>query len=101
MVTTDHQAGRITTVGTLPNAVLAADLMRWLVPRRPWPGLPPSVTVHSATNGAGRRIHIVHNWSWTPQRIGLPHPMGDLLSGDADAVDSIALGAWDVRVLAE
>ena len=100
VVTTDHQASRITTVGTLPNAVLAADLIAgWC------PGGPGRVCRRQSPSFRDQRrrtrIHIVHNLSWTPQRIGLPHPMGDLLSGDADSVDSIALGAWDVRVLAE
>ena len=35
VVSTEHGKGRITTVGTLPNAALAADLFRWLVPRSP------------------------------------------------------------------
>ena len=101
IVTTDHDAGRITTVGTLPNEALAADLVRWLVPSRPWPDLPNAVTAHSATNAAGRRVHVVHNWGWTPQRVALPAPMHDLLSDGAAAVDTLDLGAWDVRVLAE
>ena len=82
VVTTDHGRGRITTVGTLPNPALAADLARWLVqdaqPR--WGDLPSSVTVHSATNGAGERIHVVHNWNWAPARVTLPTPMTDLLA---------------------
>jgi beta-galactosidase len=101
-VTIDHQAGRITTIGTLPNQALAADLMRWLVPERPWGNLPPSVTAHSATNAAARRIHVLHNWSWQPATIELPDAMVDLL-GDADAekVKALELGPWDVRVLGE
>jgi beta-galactosidase len=103
VVTTDHGRGRITTVGTLPNPALAADLTRWLVPesRQVWGELPPSVTVHSATNGAGERIHVVHNWSWTPARITLPTPMTDLLTDPPDAIDELSLGPWDVHVLAE
>lgn len=101
VVTHRHHAGRITTVGTLPNPVLAHDLLSWLVPTRPWTGLPPSVTAHSATNAAGRRIHVVHNWSWTPQRVGLPQPMSDLLATDTGTLDNVDLGPWDVRVLAE
>jgi beta-galactosidase len=101
VVTTEHQAGRITTVGTLPNEALAGDLVRWLVPQRAWPALPESVTVRSATNRAGRRIHVVHNWSWDPVRVDLPSRLTDLLTEVPTTVDTVDLGPWDVRVLAE
>ena len=54
VVSTEHGDGRITTVGTVPNAALAADLLRWLAPgsTSAWDALPPSVTVRSATNRA-------------------------------------------------
>ena len=105
VVSTEYQGGRITTVGTLPNETLAADLVRWLVPPATWPGLPESVTVHSATNAAGRRIHVVHNWSWESTQIELPEPLTDLLSDAAEAGEpaepssTLDLGPWDVRVL--
>ena len=103
VVSTDYQAGRITTVGTLPNESFAADLLRWLAPLKRWADLPPSVTVHSAVNRAGRRIHVVHNWSWDAVTIEVPQPMTDLLAA-ADAADPLTvldLGPWDVRVLGE
>ena len=101
VVTTDHGRGRITTVGTLPNPALAADLDPVAGPERQrgWGQLPPSVTVHSATNGAGERIHVVHNWSWTAD---------ESHAADADdrpahrrelRLEEVDLGAWDVRVL--
>jgi beta-galactosidase len=103
VVTTEHGRGRITTVGTLPNPALAADLARWLVqqPNKIWGDLPPSVTVHSATNDAGERIHVVHNWNWAPARITLPTPMTDILADSPDPIDELALGPWDVHVLVE
>ena len=104
VVTTDHGQGRITTVGTLPNAELAADLIGWLVPTQehPWIGRPSSTTVHSATNAAGDRIHVVHNWAWEPATVTLPAPMLDVLAeGSAERLDVIRLGPWDVRVLRE
>jgi beta-galactosidase len=103
VVSSERGRGRITTVGTVPNDVLAADLARWLSPvqNQSWGSLPPSVTVNSATNGAGERIHVIHNWSWTPVHLILPQNMTDLLA-DAEAPTSdLELGAWDVRVLAE
>lgn len=102
VTTTDHRAGQITVVGTLPDTQLSAALMRWLVPNTSiWTELPDSVTVHSASNAAGERIHIVHNWSWTPASVRLPIAMGDVLSSRSDAVSEIELGPWDVRVLVE
>jgi beta-galactosidase len=100
VVSTAHGRGRITTVGTLPNPDLAADLARWLAPKREvWGELPDSVTVSSATNARDERIHVVHNWAWEPVRLSLPRPMTDLLT-DASDLDQLDLGPWDVRVLA-
>lgn len=103
VVTTDHGRGRITTVGTLPNPALAADLTRWFAPdaHQAWGKLPPAATVHSATNGAGERIHVVHNWSWTPTTITLPSSMTDVLTNVPEPIDELALGPWDVHVLVE
>jgi beta-galactosidase len=103
-VTSEHEDGRITTVGTLPNPALAADLVRWLVPAttRDWPELPPSVTVRSATNRRGERIHVLHNWRWEPVSVALPRPMREVLNEQAASpVESLRLGAWDVQVLVE
>jgi beta-galactosidase len=104
VVSSEYGQGRITTVGTVPNPVLAADLVRWLVPRaqdQTWDALPASVTVYSATNSAGERIHVVHNWSWTPVQLTLLHEMTDVLAEGADPMRDLDLGPWDVRVLAE
>ena len=103
IVTNEHGRGRVTTVGTVPNPTLAADLIRWLAPAtasEAWDGLPASVTVHSATNGVGERVHVVHNWGWTPQHIRLPHPMADVVVEDSSATEDLHLGAWDVQVIA-
>jgi beta-galactosidase len=80
ITTTAHGRGRITTVGTVPDARLAATLFRWLVPRAP--DLPDSVTVTSATSVDGRKIWFVHNWSWDPV-----------------SVRGLDLGPWDVRIV--
>jgi beta-galactosidase len=103
VVSNEHGQGRITTVGTVPNPAFAADLVRWLaVGHEPlWESLPESVTVHSATNADGERIHVMHNWSWEPVQLALPHEMTDIL-GDRDTrTADVELGSWDVRVLAE
>ena len=103
MVTTEHGNGRITTVGTLPNPALAADLVRWLAPEAAsdWAERPPSVTVRSATNRRGERIHVLHNWSWQPASVPLPRPMRDVLDAQATPVQELHLGAWDVQIFAE
>jgi len=99
VVTRQHGRGRITTIGTVPDPVLAADLLRWLVPEHLWGPLPASISVHSATNVAGNRIHVVHNWSWDRQRITLTEPLLDLLADDDAQLCELDLGPWDVRVL--
>ena len=83
VVSTEHGDGRITTVGTLPNAELAADLLRWLAPGSPAPGMgfrrqSPSARQPtgaasgstSCTTGAGSRY-----------RSAFPEPMRDVLNG--------------------
>jgi beta-galactosidase len=102
VVSNEHGQGRITTVGTVPNPALAADLMRWLAAEhdQEWEALPPSVTVHSATNTAGERIHVVHNWSWAPVQLALPREMTDVLTEDDTSMRDLELGPWDVRVVA-
>jgi beta-galactosidase len=59
------------------------------------------VTVHSATNADGERIHIVHNWSWVPAQLRLPGDMIDILAEGEAPTRDLELGPWDVRVLAE
>ena len=58
--------------------------------------------MHSATNAAGERVHVVHNWSWEPVTVALPTPMLDVLvEGSSERLESLRLGPWDVRVLVE
>ncbi|HET9873461.1 MAG TPA: beta-galactosidase [Propionibacteriaceae bacterium] len=101
VVTTEHGRGRVTTIGTLPNTALSADIMRWLVPdaRAGWGVLPESVTISSATTTDGSRLHVVHNWSWQPCVVSTPGPLRDLLDPESGPVDRLELGPWDVRVL--
>jgi beta-galactosidase len=66
-----------------------------------WNALPASVTVQSATNADGERIHVIHNWSWTPVRLTLPQDMIDILADGDLHIRDLELGPWNVRVLAE
>ena len=97
-----HGTGRVTLVGTIPNQALAHSLASWLVPEpiAGWADLPPSVTVSTKTAPDGSRVHIVHNWSWTPVTVTAPTDLRDLIdAGAAYATGTmIELGAWDVRV---
>jgi beta-galactosidase len=98
-----HGRGRVTYVGTLPDRPLAVALARWLRPAPdPWEQRPETVTVTSARNPAGERVHFVSNWSWEPTSLVLPIAARDVLS-DADLrrEGDLELGAWDIRVLVE
>ncbi|MBE1583174.1 beta-galactosidase [Nonomuraea angiospora] len=103
ITTREHGQGRITYVGTVPNAVLAEALFRRLVPSPgPWSELPPGVTSTGATARDGRRVRFLHNWAWEPASVRVPVPVRDVLDGSAhEAGAELPLGPWDVRVLSE
>ncbi len=102
-----HGAGRVTTVGTVPDrelgASLAAHLMSTSLPRDGWrDARPTSVTVHTATDEHGALLRVVHNWSWAPAALVAPAACDDISSGSALAAGAVIdLGPWDVRVLRE
>ncbi|WP_329342797.1 beta-galactosidase [Streptomyces sp. NBC_00663] len=97
-----HGAGRITCVGTAPGRAFARELAAWLAPAAPgaWRDLPDSVTATTATATDGRRVHVVHNWSWQPVAVPAPSDLTDVLTGaTVPAGTALDLGPWDVRVL--
>ncbi|WP_181802855.1 Beta-galactosidase C-terminal domain, partial [Streptomyces shenzhenensis] len=48
----------------------------------------------------GRRVHIVHNWSWEATSVPAPVHLTDVLDSTSLAAGAaLALGPWDVRVL--
>jgi beta-galactosidase len=102
VTTRRHGRGRVTCVGTVPGRDLARAVAAWLTPRpcHGWPDLPASVTVTTGTSPDGRRVHIVHNWSWQPARLYTPVDLRDALDGGSlPAGMGLNLRAWDVRVL--
>lgn len=105
ITTAEAGLGRVTVVGTVPNAELAAALVSWAVPadRDAWSSLTAgSVTATSATTAAGRRLRVLHNWSWEACSVRLPADVTDLLSTEPLEADALVeLGPWDVRVLLE
>lgn len=102
VTTRRHGAGRITCVGTAPGRDLARALAEWLAPAAcsAWRDLPESVTATTGISPDGRRVHIVHNWSWEPGRVSVPVDLSDVLDGTSVPVGTpLNLGPWDVRVL--
>lgn len=103
LVTNASGDGRVTTVGTVPNPALARDVLGWAAgARAAWRSASDAVRCSSATDAEGRRIHFVFNWSWNPATAESDVAVEDLITGEAaEAGASVALGPWDVRVLAE
>jgi beta-galactosidase len=104
VTTRRHGAGRVTCVGTVPGRDLARALVRWLAPapRSGWPDRPESTTVATGVSTDGRRVHIVHNWSWDATRVTAPVPLSGVVDGAlVPAGGVVELSAWDVRVFAE
>jgi beta-galactosidase len=102
ITTRRHGEGRVTCVGTVPDRALARGLAQWLAPsaRHGWQDLPDTVTVTTGSASDGRRLHIVHNWSWEPARVVAPVDLTDVLNdAPVPAGAQLELGAWDVRVL--
>ncbi len=99
-------AGRVTTVGTVPDRTLGRTLGDWLattsLPADPWrQARPPSVTVHTMA-GPGERVRVVHNWAWEPTEVTVPVAVTDVLDGtDLPGGARLTLGPWDVRVVRE
>ncbi|MFC0542776.1 beta-galactosidase [Kutzneria chonburiensis] len=102
VTTRRHGEGRVTYVGTVPDRKLARALASWLAPVAcsGWPILPESVTVSTGTSPDGRRVHVVHNWGWSPNGVPVPVDLSDALDGTIFRTgQALRLGAWDVRVL--
>lgn len=95
--------GRVTTVGTVPNPALAADLARWLAPE-PINGrwiTSDSVTVLSGLTSK-KRVWFTHNWSSQPASATTPSAVRDLVSGAQHVAGaSLSLDPWTCLVLIE
>ena len=60
------------------------------------------MTCTPPTTDDGSVLRFVHNWSWAPAELPVPRAADDVLSGSRlGAGDTVQLGPWDVRVLAE
>jgi beta-galactosidase len=88
-------------IGTVPNPDLARALFTSLVPRpvSGWHSLPPSVSVATARTRDGRRLHVLHNWSWAPAEVTAPAGhQGLQTSLTYRAGRRVQLGRWEVKV---
>jgi beta-galactosidase len=99
-------AGRLTYVGTLPDASLARWVGEWIaavsLPADPWRIVGGTVTSHGGRMRDGRRLRFLFNWTWQRGVVTAPVAVRDLLAGGRLAAGTrIELGPWDARVLAE
>ena len=57
------------------------------------------MTVASSSTATGR-LHVVHNWGWTPAVARPATDVTDLLTGERYPPGaSLPLGPWDVRIV--
>ena len=106
ITTAEAGSGRVTVVGTVPNPELAADVMRWLVPRPITAGWFASdrgaVTVTSGVAAANRRVWFVHNWGSPAAAITVPHDVTDPITGDTHAAGSpLTLDPWSCLIVVD
>ncbi len=107
LVTKPVGAGRISWLGTLPDAASCASLLSWALAERgrsplsaPWSPLPPGIRVTGATHAGGGTLWFVGNHGFTSAEARVPGAMWDL-TRQADVGPTLGLGAWDSRVLLE
>jgi beta-galactosidase len=103
-VTQAYGAGRVTYVGTLPNPVFGQDLARWVLQvsgvEVRGDGLPDPVRVTGARTTDGQRLAFVANWSFDPVTVDAGISGRDLVD-DVRIDGSVALGAWDMKIVIE
>ncbi|MEU4834171.1 beta-galactosidase [Streptosporangium sp. NPDC023615] len=103
-VTRAHGAGRITTVGTVPDPTLSAAVIAWALPAAVADELAPSralpVTISSGTLPDGRRAWFLFNWSWDETSVTTLRPTTDPVAGTAhEAGAALSVPAWSTRIL--
>ncbi|MEU4607031.1 beta-galactosidase [Kribbella sp. NPDC023972] len=101
VTTKEFGSGRVTLVGTVPDAALARSIFSRAATTL-WPELPASVTAMSAVNPAGERLWFVHNWSGARVTVRAPMTLTDVLRDVVVAAGTeLELDSRDVRVLRE
>ncbi|HEY9310459.1 MAG TPA: beta-galactosidase [Microbacterium sp.] len=100
----EHGEGRITVVGTVPSAALAADILRWAAPTLHADAIVTAralpVTVSSGSLPDGRRVWFLFNWSGEAQAFTPRVDLEDAVTTEQlTAGTEISLPAWSTRCL--
>lgn len=106
IVTHAHGRGRITYLGTVPNAELARSVARWALDVAGidvlGTELPEPVRVTRARRPDGVRLWFVTNWSHDAITVPAPTAGRTVLADRTVAADApLTLDPWDVTVLEE
>lgn len=102
-----YGAGRVTYIGTLPDAEFGRAIASWTLRQsgvRPQgEGLPEPVRVTRARAGTGQRLWFVSNWSFNRYRITDLAAAGvDLFTGHpVSGGEPIGIAPWDVKIILE
>lgn len=98
--------GRVTYVGTLPDAAFGRTLATWVCDRsavrRIGTNLPDPVRVSTARARSGEPLYFVTNWSAEPRTV--PAPAAGRVLADGVPLErgaELALPPWDVAVIVE
>lgn len=106
---TSHRfgTGRVSYVGTLPDAGFARSIADWVLQASGvnplGAGLPESVRHTRSTTRDGRRLSFLSNWSFDSHRLPDDLVTGTDLLGDRPVGPGhpVELGPWDIRIVAE
>lgn len=99
--------GRVTYVGTLPNATLSQAVARWVLDdaglQHLMADLPASVRVNTARSADGKKLWFLSNWSGDQATLAaLPASGIELISdGPLRAGSPLNLNPWDMKILVE
>lgn len=106
VVTQAYGKGRVTYVGTLPNAELGRSIADWVLESAGiealGASLPEPVRVTTARGPEGDKLTFVSNWSHEPMSVPAPQSGRDLLTDEEIAAGAdLGLAAWDIRIISE
>ncbi len=106
MTTSEHGAGRITVVGTVPSPSMASALAAWAIRDRVADALVPDrelpVVVASGRTSNGSRAWFLFNWSGEDRVASLHDRAMDATTGAVfDPDTEVRLRAWSARILVQ
>ncbi len=107
LCTNEVGRGRMTWLGTLPDADSCAALLDWAIHERgeqaasaTWGELPEHVRVTSAARKGRGRLWFIGNHSLDPVTVSLPREMIDLVTS-RELGSTLTLSSWESRIIAE